>query len=138
MKPAANEGPSDEIERITRFGAFLRKTSLDELPSLWNVLRGDMSFVGPRPLLVEYLDFYSSEHQVRHSVRPGLTGLAQVSGRNLVSWVRRLDLDVVYIRKQSLRFDAWIVYKTIGLVLTSKGVTTEDGTTMPPMTKDYL
>lgn len=99
--------------RLTRFGKFLRSTSLDELPELFNVLKGDMSIVGPRPLLVEYLSFYTSEEKLRHKVRPGITGLAQISGRNYLSWDKRLQKDVEYVRNCSFSLDLKICLKTV-------------------------
>lgn len=110
-------------QRVTRFGRVLRGSSLDELPSLWNVLRGEMSVVGPRPLLVEYLDRYTPEQARRHEVRPGLTGLAQVAGRNAVSWERRFALDVAYVDARSLGLDTRILARTVGLVLRREGIT---------------
>lgn len=107
---------SDDI-RLTKFGKFLRSTSLDELPELWNIFIGDMSVVGPRPLLVKYLPYYTIEERERHSVRPGLTGLAQVNGRNLISWEERFELDVKYIQQLSLLQDIKIIIKTIVKVL---------------------
>jgi lipopolysaccharide/colanic/teichoic acid biosynthesis glycosyltransferase len=112
---------SDE-KRLTSFGRFLRSTSLDELPELFNVLLGQMSLVGPRPLLVEYLPLYSKEQNRRHHVRPGLTGLAQVNGRNAISWKERLDYDVYYVDHVSLWLDIKIVVKTILVVLQRRGV----------------
>ncbi len=109
-------------QRMTPFGSWLRSSSLDELPSLWNVLRGDMSLVGPRPLLVSYLPLYSNEQARRHDVRPGLTGLAQVSGRNELDWVIRFDLDVYYVDHRSLRLDLSILCRTVAKVLRREGV----------------
>ncbi|ELB2876664.1 sugar transferase [Vibrio alginolyticus] len=106
-----------DSERITQFGAFLRKSSLDELPSLWNILKGDMSLVGPRPLLVEYLDYYTDEEKRRHKVRPGLTGLAQVSGRNNLGWDERLNIDIQYVNNPSLLLDIKILLKTFYKVI---------------------
>ena len=106
----------------TRFGKILRSLSIDELPQLVNILRGNMSFVGPRPLLMEYLPLYSCDQKRRHNVRPGLTGLAQIEGRNQVPWERRLALDVVYADNQSLAMDMAIFLKSVGLVLTRQGV----------------
>ncbi|HHF3146922.1 TPA: sugar transferase [Vibrio diabolicus] len=106
-----------DSERITQFGAFLRKSSLDELPSLWNILKGDMSLVGPRPLLVEYLDYYTDEEKRRHEVRPGLTGLAQVSGRNNLGWDERLNIDIQYVNNSSLLLDIKILIKTFYKVI---------------------
>ncbi|KGX89957.1 UDP-galactose phosphate transferase [Pontibacillus halophilus JSM 076056 = DSM 19796] len=99
--------------RITRFGLFLRTTSLDELPGLINVLKGDMSMIGPRPLLVRYLPFYTETERARHKVRPGLSGLAQVSGRNNIEWEERLNLDVIYVNEMSFLTDAKIFFKTL-------------------------
>ena len=120
-----------EEKQTTRFGKILRALSLDELPQLINILRGEMSFVGPRPLLMEYLPLYSSYQKRRHNVRPGLTGLAQVEGRNQVPWERRLALDVVYADNQSLAMDIRIVLKSFGLVLTRKGVRANGSEIMP-------
>ena len=116
----------------TSFGKILRSLSIDELPQLVNILCGKMSFVGPRPLLMEYLPLYSSEQKRRHNVRPGLTGLAQIEGRNLVQWERRLALDVVYADTYSLAMDIGILLKSVGLVLTRQGVEAEGSKTMPP------
>ena len=106
-----------DSERLTPFGAFLRSTSLDELPELLNILKGDMALVGPRPLLVQYLPYYTEDERHRHDVRPGLTGLAQISGRNLVQWDQRLAYDVEYVKKITFRGDLTILMKTIGKVL---------------------
>lgn len=114
------EGIAPDEERITPIGRFLRKHSLDELPQLWNVIKGDMSLVGPRPLLTEYLELYTSEHRKRHDMRPGITGLAQVSGRNLLSWNEKLDLDIHYVENVTLAKDIWILMRTI-LVLFHRG-----------------
>lgn len=118
-------------ERLTRLGRFLRRTSLDELPELWNVLRGDMSLVGPRPLLMEYLDRYTPEQARRHEVRPGITGLAQVSGRNALTWEGRLALDVRYVDHHTLWLDLKILTKTIWQVLARRGISAEGHATMP-------
>lgn len=117
-------------QRLTRFGRVLRSTSLDELPSLWNVLRGDMSFVGPRPLLVEYLPRYSPEQARRHEVRPGITGLAQVSGRNAVEWEQRFALDVRYVDRRSLGLDARILLRTVRSVVVREGISADGHVTM--------
>lgn len=109
-------------ERITDFGRFLRTSSLDELPELWNIFKGDMSFVGPRPLLMEYLDYYTEEEKLRHTVRPGLTGLAQISGRNGMPWDVKLAYDVEYVKRRSLMMDTKIIIKTIFQVLNKEGV----------------
>ena len=116
-------------DRMTRFGALLRSTSLDELPTLWNVLRGHMSLVGPRPLLVHYLDRYSPRQARRHEVRPGVTGLAQVSGRNAISWEDKLELDVRYVETRSLRADLMILIATVRRVVARDGVTAEGSVT---------
>jgi lipopolysaccharide/colanic/teichoic acid biosynthesis glycosyltransferase len=112
---------SDEV-RITPLGRRLRATSLDELPSLWNVLRGEMSLVGPRPLLVEYLDRYSPEQARRHDVRPGITGPAQVADRDAVSWADRMARDVWYVDHHSLRVDLWVLARTVAVVVRRMGV----------------
>ena len=117
--------------RMTRLGRFLRSLSLDELPELWNVLRGDMSLVGPRPLLMEYLPLYSSEQARRHAVRPGLTGWAQVKGRNLLSWERKFELDVWYVDNHSFLLDLQILWLTIGTVIRREGISNPGETTMP-------
>lgn len=121
---------SDE-SRMDPFGAWLRATSLDELPTLWNLVRGDMSLVGPRPLLMQYLERYSPQQARRHEVRPGLTGLAQVSGRNAVTWEDRLRLDVQYVDSRSLRLDLAILARTVRLVLSRSGVAAPGAATMP-------
>lgn len=112
-------------ERLTRFGRWLRKCSLDELPQVFNILRGDMSFVGPRPLLSEYLPHYTQRECVRHLVRPGITGLAQVCGRNDLSWDDRLELDVQYVENLSLGLDLWILWRTGIAVITASGVSVD-------------
>jgi len=109
-------------QRLTRFGRFLRKTSLDEMPELWNVLRGDMSLVGPRPLLMEYLPVFSPREARRHEVRPGMTGWAQVNGRNDTSWQRRLELDCWYVDHQSLMLDLRILGLTLKKVFLMEGI----------------
>ena len=118
-------------ERITKFGQFLRSTSLDELPSLWNVLKGDMSLVGPRPFLVEYLPLYSEKQSRRHEVKPGITGWAQVNGRNAISWDEKFDLDVWYVDNQSIWLDIKILWLTIKKVIVRDGITAQDNATMP-------
>lgn len=123
-------GLEDDADRLTRFGRLLRATSLDELPSLWNVVRGDMSLVGPRPLLMHYLPLYSAHQARRHEVRPGLTGLAQVSGRNALDWERRLDLDVEYVDHRTLRGDLRILVATVAKVARREGITGEGSATM--------
>lgn len=112
--------------RLTKFGQLLRATSLDELPELWNILKGDMSFVGPRPLLVEYLPLYNENQRKRHSVRPGLTGLAQVKGRNAIKWQEKFGYDVSYINKISFKLDVIIIFYTFKKVLKREGITQND------------
>ncbi len=112
--------------RLTRFGKFLRSTSLDELPELFNILKGDMSIVGPRPLLVSYLPYYSEEEKKRHNVRPGLTGLAQVSGRNFIDWDRRLEKDVEYVDHLSFAMDCRVLWLTVRTVLGHSDEVAED------------
>jgi lipopolysaccharide/colanic/teichoic acid biosynthesis glycosyltransferase len=124
------DGPGDDIDRLTRTGAFLRATSLDELPELWSVLKGDMSLVGPRPLLMSYLPLYSPEQARRHEMRPGLTGLAQVEGRNLVDWPERLAMDVHYVDTWSVWGDLRIIVRTVAAVLRRTGISAEDEATM--------
>lgn len=122
--------------RITRLGRFLRKSSIDELPSLFNILKGDLSVVGPRPLLVEYLPFYKPEHAIRHSIRPGLTGLAQVNGRNSITWNKRLNFDVIYVNEQSFLFDMYIIYRTVLKVISQDGVEGESDISIIRLDKD--
>ena len=114
--------PLPDAERLNAFGAILRSTSLDELPELWNVLRGHMSLVGPRPLLERYLDRYTTEQARRHEVRPGVTGLAQIGGRNVLSWERRFELDVEYVDRRSLALDARILFRTVWQVIARKDI----------------
>ena len=118
--------------RLTRFGRAMRALSLDELPEFFNVLRGDMSLIGPRPLLVAYLPLYNETQRHRHDVRPGLSGLAQCSGRNLLSWEERFDLDVQYVQNVSFRMDLSIVLRTIHGVFRREGITSETSVTMEP------
>lgn len=115
-----------EQERLTLIGNFLRKSSLDELPQLWNVFRGDMSLVGPRPLLCDYLPLYSSFHKKRHMVKPGITGWAQVNGRNLLSWEDKLDLDIWYVQNFDFKTDLHILFLTVKKVMTANGVYTTE------------
>ena len=119
-------------ERLTSVGCFIRKTSLDELPQLWNVLKGDMSFIGPRPLLVQYLPLYSASQRRRHEVRPGITGWAQVSGRNAISWERKFALDVWYVDHLSSRLDYIIIWRTVVKVLRREGISSASCDTMEP------
>jgi len=120
---------SDEV-RLTKFGKFLRSTSLDELPGLWNVLKGDMSLVGPRPLLVEYLPLYSENQSRRHEVKPGITGWAQVNGRNAISWDEKFDLDVWYVDNQSIWLDIKILWMTIKKVIMRDGISQNNHVSM--------
>lgn len=124
------DGPEPDAERLTAFGKTLRSTSLDELPEFVNILRGDMSLVGPRPLLMDYLPLYSQRQARRHEVRPGLTGLAQVSGRNLVDWNERFEMDVDYVETQSLVGDLKILGQTVRAVVASEGVSSGEEVTM--------
>jgi undecaprenyl phosphate N,N'-diacetylbacillosamine 1-phosphate transferase len=116
--------------RLTKFGKMLRSTSLDELPEMWNIVKGEMSIVGPRPLLVEYLPLYSERQRRRHGVRPGLTGLAQVNGRNVISWDEKFELDIRYVGNVRFSEDASIVFKTVMKVLHQDGISSESGETM--------
>ncbi len=117
-----NNIPLPDLERITVFGSFLRSTSLDELPSLWNVFKGEMTLVGPRPLLVEYLELYTPQQARRHSVKPGLTGWAQVNGRNDLSWKEKFELDIWYVENQSILLDIKILLMSIKKVLFRDGI----------------
>ena len=121
--------PDDQ--RLTAFGRLLRSTSLDELPELLNVVRGDMSIVGPRPLLMEYVPLYSARHARRHDVRPGLTGLAQVAGRNAISWTEKFEYDVEYVERCSLRLDLAILVRTVATVLRREGIAAPGAATAP-------
>ena len=121
-----------DAERITRAGRLVRSTSIDELPQLWNVLKGDMSFIGPRPLLVQYLPLYNSFQHRRHEVRPGITGLSQVKGRNSLSWDEKFRLDVAYVDEVSFALDLRIFFGTIGRVVMRKGISAEGSATMEP------
>src|SRR5262245_164414 len=126
------DGEADDAERLTGLGRAMRRLSLDELPQLWNVLRGDMSFVGPRPLLMEYLPLYSAEQARRHEVRPGITGWAQVNGRNALTWEQKFGLDVWYVDHRSLRLDLEILAQTASEVIRGTGVSAADHATMEP------
>ncbi len=123
----------DEV-RLTEFGKFLRNTSLDELPEFINILKGDMSFIGPRPLLVQYLPLYSEEQRKRHNVRPGLSGYAQVNGRNAISWQDKFKLDVEYVENISFSMDVNVFFKTIFAVLKREGISGENSATMTAFT----
>ena len=125
-------------KRLNKFGKFLRSTSLDELPEIINVLKGEMSFVGPRPLLVEYLELYDEKQKYRHKVRPGLTGLAQINGRNDTTWEARLNYDVEYVKNVTFMNDMEIIFKTIKLVFTRKGVNEKGSVTMTKFTGNKI
>ncbi|UVL17972.1 sugar transferase [Pseudomonas sp. B21-023] len=126
--------PLPDAQRMTPFGNFLRASSLDELPELWNVLKGDMSLVGPRPLLMEYLPLYSSEQYRRHEVRPGISGWAQVNGRNALSWEDKFDLDVWYVDNRSLTLDLKIIFLTLKKVVIREGINGAGEATMSKFT----
>lgn len=127
-------GEGSDAQRLTPVGSFIRAASLDELPQLWNVLKGDMSLVGPRPLLMQYLPLYSDRQATRHRVRPGITGLAQVNGRNAISWDERLELDAQYVEHRSLKLDLLIIARTIRQVVKRSGISAEGNVTMPAFT----
>jgi lipopolysaccharide/colanic/teichoic acid biosynthesis glycosyltransferase len=133
-RPAGSdiEAVSSDAERLTPFGSFLRATSLDELPELWNVLVGQMSIVGPRPWLAEYLERYSPEQARRHEVRPGITGWAQVNGRNRLPWADRIELDVWYVDNRSFALDLAILARTVAAVFGREGISAEGHATMEP------
>jgi lipopolysaccharide/colanic/teichoic acid biosynthesis glycosyltransferase len=132
MRPAGDgeDGPQHDAARLTRLGRVLRATSLDELPSLVNVVRGDMSLVGPRPLPMHYLPRYTPRQALRLQVRPGITGWAVIHGRNLLSWEERLELDCWYVEHRSLRLDLQVLWRTLGMVLRRTGVNHAEGVTM--------
>ena len=133
MKDAvdAQGNPLPDSERLTPFGKMLRSSSLDEMPELWNVIKGDMSIVGPRPLLMEYLPLYNQEQAKRHLVRPGMTGHAQVNGRNAISWEEKFKLDTWYVENQSVWLDFKIILKTVKKVLAKDDINAENDATMP-------
>ncbi|MBT4947150.1 MAG: sugar transferase [Candidatus Marinimicrobia bacterium] len=124
-------GLLSDSERLTKFGRFLRSTSLDELPELWNVLMGEMSLVGPRPLLLEYLPLYSVDQMRRHEIRPGITGWAQVNGRNALSWEEKFKLDIWYVDNQSFWLDLKILFMTVKKVVVREGISAKGDATMP-------
>lgn len=123
-----------DAERLTKFGRILRSTSLDELPELWNILKGDMSLIGPRPLLVSYLPLYNERQRRRHDVKPGLTGYAQVHGRNSVSWEEKFDMDIYYVEHISFMEDLRILLKTFSTVLNREGISSQTSATMEVFT----
>ena len=126
--------PLPDSERLTPFGKMLRATSLDEMPELWNVIKGDMSIVGPRPLLMEYLPLYNNEQAKRHEVRPGITGYAQVNGRNAISWEKKFELDTWYVNNHSLWLDFKIMLKTVKKVIAKDDISAEGEATMTKFT----
>ena len=130
----ANGALLPDAQRLTPFGLWLRRTSIDELPELWCVLRGDMSLVGPRPLLMEYLPLYSAEQAKRHAMRPGITGWAQVNGRNALSWEEKFELDIWYVEHQSLALDLRILLMTLGALVRRDDVSAPGEATMPKFT----
>jgi lipopolysaccharide/colanic/teichoic acid biosynthesis glycosyltransferase len=132
VDPHGNSLPDEA--RLTPFGKFMRATSLDEQPELWNVIKGDMSLVGPRPLLMEYLPLYSKEQFRRHDVRPGITGWAQINGRNAISWEEKFDLDIWYVDNQSFWLDIEILFLTVKKVFFREGISAEGTVTMPIFT----
>lgn len=136
MKDAvdAQGNPLPDSERLTPFGKMLRSSSLDEMPELWNVIKGDMSIVGPRPLLMEYLPLYNSEQAKRHDVRPGMTGHAQVNGRNAIGWEEKFKLDTWYVENQSIWLDFKIMFKTVHKVLAKDDISAEGEATMTRFT----
>ena len=133
LKDKNGELLPDEV-RLNKYGRMLRKTSLDELPELLNILKGDMAIVGPRPLLVQYIPLYNKTQRLRHTVRPGLTGLAQVNGRNAISWEKRFEYDVEYVSNITFRKDMAIIFKTVGKVFKSDGISSETSETMEDFT----
>lgn len=136
MKDATDSdgNPLPDSERLTLFGQTLRNTSLDELPELWNVIKGDMSLVGPRPLLMAYMPLYSEEQARRHNVRPGITGYAQVNGRNAIGWDKKFELDTWYVDNQSMWLDIKILLKTVKKVVVKEGISADGEATMSQFT----
>ena len=128
--PGAEINPSTDAARLTKLGAVLRRLSLDEIPQLWNILKGEMSLVGPRPLLAEYLNSYTSEQARRHCMKPGLTGLAQVKGRNAIAWEEKFYWDVWYVDHWNFWLDVRIIFSTVVKVVRGKGISQKDHTTM--------
>ena len=131
LEADAGRGPVSDGDRLTAVGRWLRATSLDELPTLWNVVRGHMSLVGPRPLLMHYLPLYTPDQARRHEVRPGITGLAQVSGRNALGWEQKFAYDVEYVDQRCLRLDLRIMFATVARVLRREGITADGDPTVP-------
>lgn len=133
MVPSRIIGPSGDLSRVTRLGSFLRRTSLDELPSIYCILKGELSFVGPRPLLVDYLPLYTKNQRRRHSVRPGITGLAQVSGRNSIDWKTRFKLDIQYVDNINIALDLYIFAKTLVTIFLYNRINHDGRVSMPPL-----
>jgi lipopolysaccharide/colanic/teichoic acid biosynthesis glycosyltransferase len=131
---AADGNPLPDAERLTRFGRFLRASSLDELPELWNVLKGEMSLVGPRPLLMEYVPLYSESQRRRHKVRPGITGWSQINGRNAIGWDEKFALDIWYVENQSFWLDVKIMVLTVAAMLRRDGINASEHVPMPKFT----
>lgn len=140
MKEAlgSDGNPLPDSDRLTRLGGFLRASSLDELPELWNIIKGDMSLVGPRPLLVEYLQLYSADQARRHEVRPGLTGWAQINGRNSIAWEDKFALDVWYVDNRSFWLDLKIIFLTILKIIRQRDISPPNQATMPKFTGNQL
>ena len=135
MKVTADDEKSlPDEKRLTTIGKFLRSTSIDEIPELWNVMKGEMSLVGPRPLLMEYLPLYNKDQARRHEIRPGITGWAQINGRNAITWEEKFKLDVWYVDNQSFWLDLKILFKTIKQVFLRDGISAEGEATMPIFT----
>ncbi len=137
-KVDSNGKPLSDESRLTPFGKMLRETSLDEQPELWNVLKGEMSLVGPRPLLMEYLPLYNKEQNRRHEVRPGITGWAQINGRNAILWEEKFKLDVWYVDNQSFWLDLKILFKTVLKVFAKEGISADGEVTMPRFTGNKM
>lgn len=136
-KKDENRNLLSDSERLTAIGSFVRKTSLDEIPQLINVIKGDMSLIGPRPLLVQYLPLYNEVQQHRHDVRPGITGWAQVNGRNAISWKQKFEFDVWYVNNISFALDVKILFKTVKKVFISEGISADGEATMQPFMGNY-
>lgn len=132
-----NGKPLSDMERLTKVGSFLRKTSIDELPQIFNIIRGEMSFIGPRPLLVQYLEYYTPEQMRRHEVLPGISGWAQVNGRNAISWEEKFEYDVWYVDNMSMILDIKILWLTIFKVLNRKDINSSENNTMEKFTGNF-
>jgi len=127
-----NTSQGDDAVRLTRFGTMLRRVSCDELPQIWNILKGDMNFIGPRPLLPDYMPLYSETQKRRHEVKPGVTGWAQINGRNAITWDEKFALDVWYVDHKSITLDSLILFNTVTKVITGDGVSASNHATMKP------